>query len=62
MSRPQDLSRWIRARTTIIQAARVVPAGEIDPHMIHSPGIYVDRIVVGENPEKVIERRKTREG
>ncbi len=28
--------------------------------MAHTPGIYVDRVVVGEHQEKVIERRKTR--
>ncbi len=47
---------------TVAEVEEIVPAGEIDPHMVHTPGIYVDRIVVGENQEKVIERRKTREG
>ena len=47
-------------RITVAEVEEIVPAGEIDPHMVHTPGIYVDRIVVGENQEKVIERRKTR--
>ena len=47
-------------RVTVAEVEEIVPAGEIDPHMVHTPGIYVDRIVVGENQEKVIERRKTR--
>jgi len=49
-------------RVTVAEVEEIVPAGEIDPHMVHTPGIYVDRIVVGENPEKAIERRKTRKG
>ena len=36
------------------------PPRAIDPHMVHTPGIYVDRVVVGEHQEKVVERRKTR--
>jgi len=49
-------------RVTVAEVEEIVPVGAIDPHMVHTPGIYVDRIVVGENQEKVIERRKTREG
>ena len=49
-------------RVTVAEVEEIVPVGAIDPHMVHTPGIYVDRIVVGENLEKVIERRKTREG
>ena len=47
-------------RVTIAEVEEVVPAGSIDPHMVHTPGVYVDRIVVYENPEKPIERRTTR--
>ena len=49
-------------RVTVAEVEEIVPVGAIDPHMVHTPGIYVDRIVVGENQEKVIERRTTREG
>ena len=49
-------------RVTVAEVEEIVPVGAIDPHMVHTPGIYVDHIVVGENQEKVIERRKTREG
>ena len=45
---------------TVAEVEEIVPTGALDPHMVHTPGVYVDRIVVGENPEKVIERRKTR--
>ena len=47
---------------TVAEVEEVVPVGEIDPHHVHTPGIYVDRIVVGEYTEKSIERRTTREG
>jgi hypothetical protein len=34
--------------------------GELEPDMVHTPGIYVDRIVQGERYEKWIERHTTR--
>ena len=45
---------------TVAEVEEIVPCGTLDPHNVHTPGVYVDRIVVGENQEKVIERRKTR--
>ena len=33
--------------------------GELDPDEIHTPGIYVDRILKGEHYEKWIEKRTT---
>ena len=47
---------------TVAEVEEIVPAGAIDAHHVHTPGIYVDRIVVGEDPEKVIEKRITRAG
>src|SRR5437764_1333651 len=32
-------------RLTVVEAERVVPAGELDPDAIHLPGIYVHRVV-----------------
>jgi 3-oxoacid CoA-transferase subunit A len=49
-------------RVTVAEVEEIVPVGAIDPHMVHTPGIYVDRVVVGEDQEKTIERRTTREG
>ena len=49
-------------RVTVAEVEEIVPLGAIDPHMVHTPGIYVDRLVVGEHQDKVIERRTTREG
>jgi len=33
------------AKVTIVEVERVVPAGELDPEIIVTPGIFVDRIV-----------------
>jgi 3-oxoadipate CoA-transferase alpha subunit len=38
------------ARTTIVQTSAYVEPGEIDPEVIVTPGIYVDRIVTVSNP------------
>jgi 3-oxoacid CoA-transferase subunit A len=48
------------ARTTIVEAPHVVAAGELDPDLVHTPGIYVKRVVRGEKYEKWIERRTVR--
>ncbi len=47
-------------RVTVAEVEEIVPTGSLDPHIIHTPGIYVDRVVVGEHLEKTIERRQTR--
>ena len=46
---------------TVAEVEEIVSAGQLDPHMVHTPAVYVDRIVVGEDPTKVIERRRTRQ-
>jgi 3-oxoacid CoA-transferase subunit A len=48
------------AATTIVEAPQVVAAGELDPDLVHTPGIYVKRVVKGEKYEKWIERRTVR--
>ncbi len=47
-------------RVTVAEVEEIVVPGEIDPHLVHTPGIYVDRVVIRENQDKAIERRKTR--
>jgi 3-oxoacid CoA-transferase subunit A len=47
-------------RKTIAQVEHLVPAGTIDPDHIHTPGIYVDRIVHVPNELKRVEFRTTR--
>lgn len=48
------------AKTVIAEVEELVPAGELDPNFVHTPGIYVDRIIKGEAYEKPIEFRTTR--
>ena len=49
------------SRMTIVQVEHLVEAGQIDPDHIHTPGIYVQRIVpLPANYEKRIEQRTTR--
>jgi 3-oxoadipate CoA-transferase alpha subunit len=36
--------------TTIVQTARLVEPGELDPEVIITPGIFVQRVVVVDNP------------
>ena len=47
-------------KITIAEVEELVPAGELDPDQIHTPGIYVHRIFKGENYEKRIEQRTVR--
>ncbi|MDG4658034.1 CoA transferase subunit A [Ectobacillus antri] len=44
-------------KITIVEAEEIVEAGALDPDEIHTPGIYVQRVLLGENYEKRIERR-----
>ena len=48
-------------RITIAEVEEIVPIGALDPDHVHTPGIYVQRIVKGEQYEKRIERLTTRE-
>jgi 3-oxoacid CoA-transferase subunit A len=47
-------------RITIAEVEELVPAGELDPDCIHTPGIYVHRIFQGDHYEKRIEQRTVR--
>jgi 3-oxoacid CoA-transferase subunit A len=47
-------------KITIAEVEELVDAGELDPNIIHTPGIYVHRIFQGENYEKRIEQRTIR--
>jgi 3-oxoacid CoA-transferase subunit A len=47
-------------RITVAEAEIVVEPGELDPDAIHTPGIYVHRVVHNPTPERRIERRTTR--
>ena len=44
------------ATITVAEVEELVPVGSLDPNHIHIPGIFVQRIVKGENYEKRIEQ------
>ena len=48
-------------KITIAEVEELVPAGELDPNCIHTPGIFVQRIFQGVNYEKRIEFATTRD-
>ena len=48
-------------RITVVEVEEVVEPGTLDPNHIHTPGIYVDRLIQG-HFEKRIERRTVRGG
>ncbi|MBM4389861.1 MAG: CoA transferase subunit A [Deltaproteobacteria bacterium] len=45
------------ARVTIAEVEALVEVGEIDPDAVHTPGIYVKRVLRGPSYQKRIERR-----
>lgn len=47
-------------RITVAEVEEIVPAGELDPDHIHTPGIYIQRLIKGDH-EKRIEQRTIRE-
>lgn len=47
-------------RVTVAEAEVIVEAGDLDPDQIHTPGIYVHRLLHNPNPEKRIERKTIR--
>jgi 3-oxoacid CoA-transferase subunit A len=47
-------------RVTIAEVEELVPVGALDPDQIHTPGIYVKRILQGRNYQRLIEKRTVR--
>ncbi|MBS8261492.1 CoA transferase subunit A [Roseibium polysiphoniae] len=47
-------------KVTVVEVEEIVETGSFDPDHIHTPGIFVDRIVAG-SFEKRIEKRTTRD-
>ncbi len=47
-------------KVTLAEVEEIVPVGELDPNFIHTPGIFVQRLLKGEH-EKRIEQRTVRE-
>lgn len=48
-------------KITVAEVEELVPAGQLDPNEIHTPGIFVQRIFEGKNYEKRIEQRTVRQ-
>jgi 3-oxoacid CoA-transferase subunit A len=46
-------------KITVVEVEEIVEPGELDPTQIHTPGIYVDRLILG-TFEKRIEQRTVR--
>ncbi len=47
-------------RVTIAEVEELVEPGMLDPDAIHTPGIFVQRIIQGKNYTKLIEKRTVR--
>lgn len=47
-------------RATVAEVEEIVPEGSFDPDCVHTPGIYVDRIILSTINEKRIEKLTTR--
>jgi 3-oxoacid CoA-transferase subunit A len=48
-------------RVTVAEVEELVEVGALDPDRVHTPGIFVQRIVAGARYDKRIERRTVRE-
>jgi len=48
-------------KTTVAEVEEIVPVGALDPDHIHTPGIFVQRLIKGAVYEKRIEKRTVRE-
>jgi 3-oxoacid CoA-transferase subunit A len=48
-------------KVCVAEVEEIVAVGELDPEGIHTPGIYVQRIVMNAHPEKRIEQRTVRQ-
>jgi 3-oxoacid CoA-transferase subunit A len=47
-------------KITVAEVEELVQEGELDPNQIHTPGIFVQRILQGDKFDKRIENRTTR--
>lgn len=47
-------------KITVVEVEKLVEIGEIDPDQVHTPGIFIHRIVLNAHPQKRIEQRTIR--
>lgn len=45
------------SKFTVAEVEEIVELGALDPHFIHTPGIYIQKLVLNSSPEKRIEKR-----
>ncbi len=48
-------------RVTIVEVEEIVPMGSLDPDHIHTPKIYVDRVIEGPSYNKRVENLTVRQ-
>jgi len=49
-------------KITIAEVEEIVEVGELDPDHIHTPGVFIQRVLLGGNYEKRIERLTVKKG
>lgn len=49
-------------RITVVEVEEIVAPGELPPSAIHTPGIYVDRLIVGQFEKRIEQRTLRAEG
>lgn len=49
-------------KITVVEVEEIVEPGELDPNFIHTPGIYVDRIIKGKFEKRIEQRTITKAG
>ena len=57
---PPPFTPATAGKVCVAEVEIMVEVGELDPDQIHTPGIYVDRIVHNPAPSKRIEQRTVR--
>lgn len=45
------------SKICVVEVEQIVENGDLDPDLIHTPGVYVSRLVHNPDPEKRIEER-----
>ncbi len=47
-------------KITVAEVEEIVEVGDLDPDQVHTPGIFVQRVILNATPEKRIEKRTVR--
>jgi 3-oxoacid CoA-transferase subunit A len=47
-------------KITVAEVEEIVEVGELEPDDVHTPGVFVQRVILNPNPEKRIEKRTVR--